>query len=464
MKRRVHFVGIGGSGISAIARVMLERGDSVRGSDRAESEYTAGLEAAGVEIMIGHRAENLMNPDLVIASSAIPEDNPELVAAREAGIRVFWRPEFLKQLTAGSQTVAVAGTHGKSTTTGLIAWLLESAGIRPSFIVGAVLVDMGTNARAGGGPHFVIEADEYKQTFLGLDPSVAVITNVEHDHPDCFPKPEDSRRAFSAFTKLVRDLLVVCADDPGSSALTKPGLERWTYGLSSGAKWRAEALTINEAGGMDFRVLCEGKTVGKAHNLLPGEDNIRNCLAALAVSDYLGVPLPTALEAMAGYHGVQRRFQVLGREQDVIVIDDYAHHPTEIASTLAAARMHYPDFEIWAVFQPHTYSRTKTLLNDLVGAFIDADHVIVLDIFAAREERDAEISGAILAERIQHSDARFLSNFPEATQYLLEHVRPQSLVLSLSAGNGNQVVIHLLQALKLRGREDRDGGQSETPV
>ncbi len=430
----------------------------MRGSDKAESEYTAGLEAAGVEIMIGHRAENLLHPDLVIASSAIPDDNPELVAAREAEIRIFRRPEFLKQLTAGSQTVAVAGTHGKSTTTGLIAWLLEFAGMKPNFIVGAVLADMGTNARAGDGPHFVIEADEYKQTFLGLDPSVGVVTNVEHDHPDCFPKPEDSRRAFSAFTELVRDLLVVCEDDPGSSALAKPGLERWTYGLSSGAKWHAEGLTVNEVGGLDFRVLCDGETVGKARNRLPGQDNVRNCLAALAVSDFLGVPFPTVLEAMAEYHGVQRRFQVLGRERDVIVIDDYAHHPTEIASTLAAARVHYPDFEIWTVFQPHTYSRTKTLLSDLVEAFNDADHVIVLDIFAAREERDPEISGAILAGRIQHPDARFLSNFPEATQYLLEHIRPRSLVLSLSAGDGNQVVIDFLKGLRSLRREGEDGG------
>jgi UDP-N-acetylmuramate--alanine ligase len=464
VKRRVHFVGIGGSGISAIARVMLERGDSVRGSDKAASEYTAGLEAAGVEIMIGHRAENLLNPDLVIASSAIPDDNPELVAAREAKIQIFRRPEFLKQLTAGSQTVAVAGTHGKSTTTGLIAWLLEDAGLQPSFIVGAVLTDMGTNARAGEGQHFVIEADEYKQTFLGLDPSVAVITNVEHDHPDCFPKPEDSRRAFAAFAELVRDLLVVCGDDPGASALTKPGVERRTYGLSSGAQWRADALEVNQFGGMDFQVLCEGKTIAKACNLLPGQDNVRNCLAALVVSDYLGVSLPRALEAMAAYHGVQRRFQVLGQAQGVIVIDDYAHHPTEIASTLAAARMHFPDAELWAVFQPHTYSRTKTLLDDLVGAFRDADHVIVLDIFAAREEGDAEISGAILAERIQHADVRFLPNFAEATQYLLDRVKPCSVVLSLSAGDGNQVVIHLLEGLESRGMEDEDGGKSETPV
>jgi UDP-N-acetylmuramate--alanine ligase len=426
---------------------MLERGDIVRGSDNAESEYTAGLEAAGVEVMIGHRAENLMTPDLVIASSAIPDENVELVAAREANIPVFRRPEFLNQITAGSQTVAVAGTHGKSTTTGLTAWLFDRAGLQPSFIVGAVLTDAGTNARAGDGPHFVIEADEYKQTFLGLDPSVAVVTNVEHDHPDCFPTPEDSRRAFSAFTELIRDLLVVCQDDPGSSVLNKPGVERRTYGLANEAQWRAEALTINELGGMDFRVLCEGKAIGVARNLLPGIDNVRNCLAAFVVSDYFDVSHSTALQAMAEYHGVQRRFQVLGQAQGVIVVDDYAHHPTEIASTLAAARMHYPDAEIWAVFQPHTYSRTKTLLDDLVGAFMDADHVIVLDIFAAREEDDPEISGAILAERIRHPDVQYLPDFPKATQYLLKNVTPRALVLSLSAGNGNQVVIDLLDGL-----------------
>jgi UDP-N-acetylmuramate--alanine ligase len=457
--RTVHFVGIGGAGISAIARVMFERGEIVRGSDRAESVYSAGLKEAGVEVTIGHHPENVSGADLIIASSAIPEDNPELVAAREAGIKVLRRKEFLGELTANSQTVAVAGTHGKSTTTGLIAWILSQAGLHPSFIVGAVLANLGTNAGAGDGSHFVIEADEYKEAFLGLRPSVAVVTNMEHDHPDYFKRPEDFSAAFHAFVERVRNLLIVCADDPGAMSLTRGGLERRTYGLSSDAQWVADSLRVNGDGGMGFRVLHEGREMGLVKNLLPGEHNVLNSLAALAVVDYLGVPFKTATEALGTYQGVQRRFQILGQERDVIVIDDYAHHPTEIVSTLAAARSHYPKAAIWAVFQPHTYSRTKTLLDDLVGAFKDADHVIVLDVYAAREDPDPEISGEILAKRIKHPDVRHVSGLKAATSYLLDNVRSRAAVVSLSAGDGNQVVLDLLDELKSRGMEGDDGSQ-----
>ncbi len=436
----------------------------MRGSDKAESVYTAGLREAGIEVMIGHRPENISGADLVIASSAIPNDNPELMAARAAGIPVFGRKEFLGELTAGSQTVAVAGTHGKSTTSGLIAWILEQAEKRPTFIVGAVLADMGTNAQAGKGPYFVIEADEYEEAFLGLEPSVAVVTNVEHDHPDCFPRPEDFHNAFVAFTERVQDLLVICQDDPGASSLVRAGLKRRTYGLAEGAQWRADALETNDEGGMSFRVLREGEVLGTARNLLPGEHNVRNSLAALVVADYLDVPFSAAVDAMAEYHGVQRRFQVLGQTHEVILIDDYAHHPTEIVSTLKAARTRYPQAELWAVFQPHTYSRTKALLDDLVGAFDDADHVIVLDIFAAREEPDPEISGEMLAKRIDHADVRHISGLRAATAYLLENVTPRSVVVSLSAGDGNLVVLDLLDELQSRGMEDEDGGRQEAPV
>ncbi len=431
----------------------------MRGSDRAESVYSAGLKEAGIEVTIGHHPENVSGADLIIASSAIPDDNPELVAAREAGIKVLRRREFLGELTANSQTVAVAGTHGKSTTTGLIAWILSQAGLQPSFIVGAVLANLGTNAGAGDGAHFVIEADEYKEAFLGLRPSVAVVTNMEHDHPDYFKRPEDFYAAFHAFVERVQDLLIVCADDPGAMSLTREGLDRRTYGSSTDAQWVADALRVNGDGGMGFRVLHDGREIGKVKNLLPGEHNVLNSLAALAVVDSLGVSFKTASDALGTYQGVQRRFQILGQERGVIVIDDYAHHPTEIVSTLAAARSHYPNAEIWAVFQPHTYSRTKTLLDDLVDAFNDADHVVVLDVYAAREDPDPGISGEILAKRIKHPEVCHISGLKAATSYLLENVRSRAAVLSLSAGDGNQVVLDLLDELKSRGMEGDDGSQ-----
>jgi UDP-N-acetylmuramate--alanine ligase len=438
---------------------MFERGEIVRGSDKAESVYTAGLKKAGIEVKIGHQPEYVSGADLVVASSAIPEDNPELVAARDAGIRILRRKEFLGELTADSQTVAIAGTHGKSTTSGMIAWILSKAGLQPTFIVGAVLADLGTNAGTGDGPHFVIEADEYKEAFLGLQPSVAVVTNMEHDHPDYFKTPEDFHAAFHRFIERVQDLLVVCEDDQGSRSLRPEGLERRTYGLTEGAQWRAESLQVTDEGGMGFRVIGDGRDLGSVRNLLPGEHNVRNSLAALVVVDFLGVPFKTAADALRTYHGVQRRFQVLGMESGVIAVDDYAHHPTEIVSTLAAARSHYPDHEIWAVFQPHTYSRTRALLNDLMVAFTHADHVLVLDVFAAREEPDPEISGEILAECIKHADVRHISGLRAATSYLLENVPSRSVVVSLSAGDGNLVVLDLLDELKSRGMEGDDGSQ-----
>lgn len=443
-------MGIGGAGLSAIARVLHERGQTVTGSDQARTAFAAELESDGVLVSYGHEAANVRGADLVIASSAIPGDNPELVAAHEAGIPVLKREAFFGDLTAGHKTVAVAGTHGKTTTTGLIAWVLERAGLSPSFIVGGKLVDLGTNARAGKGPHFVIEADEYDRAFHGLNPSVAVVTNVEHDHPDCYPTPEEFHAAFVVFVEQVQELLLVCADDPGAASLGRQGLSRRTYGLSADADWFAEEIRPNGAGGMDYLALCDGQLLGLVRLRLPGLDNVRNSLAALAVASELGVTFVEAREAMVDFRGVGRRFEVLGQETDVTVVDDYAHHPTEIRSTLAAARSRFPEADIWAVFQPHTYSRTRTLLDALKGAFTDADHVIVLDIFAARERPDSETTGESVARQIEHPEALFIGDMQKAVEHLLNGVAPGSLVITLSAGDGNQVGRSLVEQLRKR--------------
>jgi UDP-N-acetylmuramate--alanine ligase len=448
-------VGIGGAGLSAIARVLHGRGEIVTGSDAHRSEYAAALEKMGLKIEYQHRAENVAGADIVIASSAVPMENVELAAAEQSEIRIYRRKDFLGELTAGSQVVAVAGTHGKTTTTGLVAWILTVAGLDPSFVVGGPMRNLDGNGKAGDGPHFVIEADEYDLAFLGLRPSVAVVTNVEHDHPDFFHTFDDFQTAFRAFVERVQDLLIVCRDDPGSAGLGRPGLSVQTYGLDPEADWRAEGMRPNDVGGMDFRIVRGGQDLGAVGSRLPGLHNVRNALAATAAATHLGVGFEEVRKALADYQGVGRRFEVLGEAQGVTVVDDYAHHPTEIRSTLDAARMRYPKAEIWAVFQPHTFSRTRTLLPELKHAFGDADHVIVLEIFAAREEPDGSIDGSRTAGAVDHKDVRFIGELQEAATFLLEKVASPAVVITLSAGDGNVVGQRLLQGIR-----DREGGHN----
>ena len=448
MSRVVHLVGIGGAGMSAIAWVLQGRGETVTGSDREISVYSEALEDAGVDIHYGHRAENVHDVDLIVASSAVPETNIELQTADERGIPVLRRDVFLPMLTEGKRTIAVAGTHGKTTTTGIIAWVLDQAGLDPTFIAGGMLQNYDRNARAGHGNHFVIEADEYEGAFLGLEPEVAVITNVEHDHPDCFPTPESFRETFATFVDSVTDLLVVSADDQAALNLKPQGCERQTFGFAQDAGWQAVDQQINPAGGMDFVVIREGVTLGLVRTRLPGEHNVKNTLAAIAVADHEGIEFKDSREAIAEFRGIRRRFEILGEIQGITVIDDYAHHPTEIQVTLSAARNRNPGQTIWAIFQPHTYSRVAALLQDFAEAFSDADEVVVTDVFAARENHDPALSGKRIANEINHPSVRHIPDLKDVAQFLEEHVRRDSVVLTLSAGDGNQVGSLLLKNLE----------------
>jgi len=450
-------VGIAGAGMSAIAKVLLERGEAVTGSDLASSDYAESLERSGVKITFGHRRENVADADVVVVSSAIPASNPEVFEARERGIPVLRRDAFLGELTAGSRTVAVAGTHGKTTTTGLIAWLLDRAGRAPSFIVGGMLSDFGTNARAGSGAEFVIEADEYDRAFLGLHPAIAVVTSIEHDHPDLFPTPAEYLEAFRAFVDQAEEALIVCQDDPAAASLTRSGLDRITYGLAADAEWRAEEISPNQAGGSDFLVLRGEEVAGLTRTRLPGIHNVRNALGAMAAADRCGVAFSTIQGAISDFHGTQRRFERLGEAAGVTVIDDYAHHPTEIKATLSAARSLFPQAEIWAVFQPHTFSRARTFLQAFGGAFGEADHVIVTEIFASREAPDPSMTGEMVAKTVSHPDVRFIPDLAEAAAMLEMAVRPGAVVVTLSAGDGNLVGKLLLEALKLRKEDEANG-------
>jgi UDP-N-acetylmuramate--alanine ligase len=384
---------------------------------------------------------------LVVASSAVLDSNVELQAAHKAGIPVLRRREFLRELTQGYRTIAVAGTHGKSTTTGLIAWLLEQAGLSPTFIVGTVLDNLGTNARAGSGEVFVIEADEYDHAFLGLEPEIAVVTNVEYDHPDFFPTAEAFNAAFVQFVGQVRDCLVICLDDPGAAGLRSRTANMVTYGTDPDAEWRPEEMQANSAGGMDFLALHRGEMLGLLRTRLPGEHNVLNVLGALAVYERLGLDFKDARDGLREFRGLARRFEVVGERGGVVVVDDYAHHPTEVRATLAAARSRYPEHEVWAVFQPHTYSRTKTFLSSLSGAFHEADHVLVTEIFASRESRDPSIDGRRVSENIDHEDVRFFESFPALVADLVERIHPQAVVIVLSAGDANQICRMLLAEL-----------------
>jgi len=442
--RHVHFIGIGGAGLSAIARVLLEQGAEVSGSDLVLSPVAEALARDGARVFAGHRAENVAGVDVVIVSSAVPSENVEVQAARAAGIPVLKRPEFLGQMMNGRLGVAVAGTHGKTTTTAMISFILLEAGRDPTFVVGGVIAELGTNARAGEGPLFVIEADEYDRTFLGLTPRVAVVTNVEHDHPDCYPTFADFRAAFEEFAALVpRDgLLVVCWDDAVTRELGErrqaAGMAVTFFGLGKGAEWRAEEVRPNFAGGVDFLAVCPGNKTGQVLGLvrlrLPGAHNASNAVAALAVADFLDVPFRVARDALTEFRGVRRRFEVKGQAGGVVVVDDYAHHPTQIRATLLVARQRFPRRPVWAVWQPHTYSRTKTLLAGFAQAFGMADHVIVLPIYAARETDTLGVSSADVVAAMQHPDARCAVSLDEAVVWLGTEVRPGDVVLTLGGG------------------------------
>lgn len=457
-RERVHFVGIGGAGLSAIAALLLESGYTVSGSDAALSPFARRLAERGASVYEGHAADNVKGADRVIVSSAIPPDNPEIAAARAQGIPVHKRADFLGALMEGRVGVAVAGTHGKTTTTGLIAYLLDRAGQDPTFIVGGDLIDYGLNARAGQGRPFVVEADEYDRMFLGLRPTLAVITNVEHDHVDCYPTPESVQEAFQAFGALVPGdgLLIVCADDGGArevGALKAQGRlgarsRVATYGLRPDADWGAEAIQPNGAGGNDFLVTRSGETLGLARNRLPGIHNVVNSLAALAAADFAGVDFNTARNALAEFRGAGRRFEVKGEARGVTVVDDYAHHPTEIRSTLAAARRRFPGRPIWAMFQPHTFSRTRAFLAEFAASFRDADHVVITEIYRSREGFDPSVSGEDIVRRMQHADARYIPALAEAAEYLAHRLKAGDVLITLGAGDGHTVGEGVLEKWK----------------
>jgi UDP-N-acetylmuramate--alanine ligase len=459
----VHFVGIGGAGLSAIARVLMGLGYRVSGSDQNASALMDALADEGAMVYLGHRPEQVNGADLVVVSSAVPADNAELMAAQAQGVPIVKRSDFLGEMMTGRTAVAVAGSHGKTTTTGMMATMLLAAGQDPTFVVGGEIAHLHTNARAGTGP-FLIEADEYDRTFLGLRPTIAVVTNVEHDHPDCYPTFDEFKAAFEAFVGLLPydGVLIVCVDDPEAMRLGEraaaQGRRVVGYGFRAGAPdrfrlvWRAVDMRPNGAGGSDYVALAGDQSKGLIRLRVPGTHNVVNSLAVLAVADELRVPFATVAQALRTFRGMGRRFEVKGAANGVTVVDDYAHHPTEIRATLAAARNNYPGREIWAVWQPHTFSRIKALMEDFIAAFGDADHVLVTPVYAARETDDLGVRVTDLVARMDHADARFVEDLAQAVDELEQSVQMGDVVLTLGAGDGYVVGERLLRRLKERPR------------
>jgi UDP-N-acetylmuramate--alanine ligase len=456
---RVHVVGIGGAGMSALARVLRGWGMTVQGSDLREGRLVADLRVEGIRVKIGHAPRNVHGVDLVLVSSAVPDENVELQEARRLGISVVRRPDFFPLLTAGYQVIAVAGAHGKTTVTGMIATILEEAGLDPTYVIGGVVENLGTNARAGRGRLLVIEADEYRSTFLALRPYIAVITNVEFDHPDCFPGPRFVRLAFGEFVDRIRDdgALVACNDDPVAHAVAASyhanGGELILYGLKpgDGLAWRAVEVEPNEEGGVDFVALRGAERAGAVRLRVPGAHNALNALAALAVAERLGIAFDEAREGLRAFTGTARRFEVLGVEGGVVVVDDYAHHPTQIRVVLEAARGRFPGGRIFAVWQPHTFSRVVALRDEFCAAFEGADRVVVLPVYAAREVDDGSVDHVELASDIEHPEVTAVSSLLEGAQLLEEEVAPGDVVILMGAGDEYVVGEQLLAALVGRG-------------
>jgi UDP-N-acetylmuramate--alanine ligase len=443
-----HLIGIGGTGLSAIARVLLERGNAVSGSDMQLSPLAQELIDLGIQVHIGHDAKNIAGADLIIRSSAIPDSNPEIIAALDAKIPVLKRREFLSELTAGSKVIAIAGTHGKTTTTSMIAWCMSEIGEDPSYVIGGTVKNLAKNAHSGKGKYFVIEADEYDRMFLGLNPDILVITNIEHDHPDCFPTEEEYFHAFFELSQKVKPTgkLIAFVDHPEVSNLLKKidgKQECITFGTSPNSDYKIENVVHNPESGTTFDLRSHDieTTIPIINQLslsIPGIHNVFNAAAVIATLNTIGLPLADAIPALERFEGTGRRFDIIGAPNGITIIDDYAHHPTEIQATISAARNRYPGNDIWTVWQPHTYSRTKELFHDFITSFDKSNHVIVTEIFASREKKDP-FSSVKVVESMDHPDARFIAQLGNVSTYLKSNLKSGDILLVLSAGDANKI-------------------------
>ena len=458
--KKVHFIGIGGTGISAIALLLLERGWQVSGTDRSASRYFDAVTAKGAYTLLGHSPELALAADVIVRSSAVHDDDPEVIAARENGIPVIKRNEFLPELTSGYQTLAVAGSHGKTTCTAMLVTMLRGLGVDPTFILGAQIRPLATNAHAGTSDLFVIEADEYDNMFLGLNPKISLLTNVEYDHPDFFPTPADYYQAFAAFIRRTQPdgAVITCAEDEGVRNLLASndfdGLSILTYGYAAECTYRIEKVRWN-GDGYDFSLVYspDQEQLGEFVLSIPGRHNLLNAAGALAVLHQIGLNPSAASESLAEFVGTERRFEQVCHSADTVVINDYGHHPTQLNLTLEAARELYPDHCLWAVWEPHTFSRTDRLQLAFTAALQRADRVVILPTYAARESVETDTPRQI-AQEIPGSKGTYFTNFSEAADYIAGQATGLNVVIVFSAGKGPEFANMLCFRLDMRRQND----------
>ncbi|MBI4560732.1 MAG: UDP-N-acetylmuramate--L-alanine ligase [Candidatus Rokubacteria bacterium] len=450
--QQIHFVGIGGVGMSGIAEVLLNMGYRITGSDLKRAETVERLAELGAKVFIGHDATHVEGADVVVYSSAVAKDNVEVQGARQRGIPVIARAEMLAELMRLKYGIAVAGTHGKTTTTSMVAAVLAEGGFDPTVVVGGRVGSLGANARLGQGEFLVAVADESDGSFLKLSPTIAVVTTVDAEHLDYYPSVEAIRETFLQFVNKVPfyGAVVLCLDQPNIQLMI-PRVEKrlLTYGLESGAELTARRMVLAGLTSR-FEVVHRGRTLGECVLQVPGTHNVLNGLAAIAVGLDLEIPFATIRKALATFSGVQRRFQVKGEAQGVLVVDDYGHHPAEIRATLAAAKASF-DRRVITVFQPHRYTRTLHLRQEFLTAFYQADVLLVMDIYPAGESPIPGVHARDLAEGIAahgHREVVYLDNDRKGVlDYLSENTRPGDLVLTLGAGDVGQLAGELLARL-----------------
>ena len=455
---RVHFVGIGGAGMSGIARIMLARGLPVSGCDAKESRALTALRALGAEIAVGHDAAHVAAADTVVTSSAIRGDNVETRAARDAGVRVLPRAAALASVMIGSRGIAVAGTAGKTTTTSMLAVALQACGRDPSYAIGGDLNEPGSNAHAGTGEFFVAEADESDKSFLLLAPEAAIVTNVEADHLDNYGSGDAVHAAFRAFVERIAEggTVALGADNDGSRALAEVaegrGLAVTTFGLADDADVRIDGLRLTAAGS-EFELVAGGRRLGPLSLVVPGAHNAVNAAGVVAIGLALGLPVADLARGLAGFSGARRRFEPKGEARGVRVYDDYAHHPTKLRAALAAARHVAAGGRVVAVFQPHLYSRTRDFAAEFGDALGAADVVVVMDVYAAREDPVPGVTGMLVAQAVPRPPeaVRYEPSWAAVPAVVAELARPGDLVLTIGAGDVTMLGPEILAALEAAG-------------
>lgn len=454
--KAIHFIGIAGSGMSGIARILLARSFLVSGSDEKESATLSDLALRGAKTFVGHRSDQVHGADYVVISSAIPESNPELVAARESGIPILRRAQALARLLPGRFSIAVAGTHGKTTTSGIFAQTLSSMGREPSFVIGSTVKNLGQSAMEGNGPEFIIEADESDGSFLEYRPDGAIITNIELDHVDNFSHIEELIKLFNNFAATVKRFVVLCHDDSWASKLEIPtNLRRISYGASEGSDLRISQFKETTRGS-SFNLSFEDRDLGTVQLNVPGIHNALNATAVIASTIAMDLEIESVIAGISDFAGTKRRFELKGVAHGVTVVDDYGHHPTEISATIASARSYLAHSEAMVgrsgrlaiIFQPHRYSRTAAFLEDFARALGHADKCFLLDIYSAGESVIPGISSEKISELIEGSE--YLSSFDEAIEHVIDWAAPGDLILTLGAGDVTSLGPRIIKALESR--------------